>query len=47
MEEGIAYTVRQIDVFRSLGVNGLHLYALNKYEAVARIIKESGIIDYV
>lgn len=43
-EEGMAYTLRQIDKYRALGVNGIHLYALNKYEAVTRLVKESGLI---
>ena len=47
MEEGIEYTIRMIDEYRALGVNGIHLYSLNKTEAVTRIIEESGIVDFV
>ncbi|MBO6147893.1 MAG: methylenetetrahydrofolate reductase [Lachnospiraceae bacterium] len=47
LEEGIAYTIRQIDEYHALGVNGIHLYALNKSEAVTRIAKEAGLIDFV
>ena len=42
MEAGIEYTINQIDQYRAMGVDGIHLYALNKSEAVSRIIKESG-----
>jgi len=31
-EAGIEYTIRQIDEYRALGVNGIHLYALNKWK---------------
>lgn len=40
---GIEYTIRQIDKYRSLGIGGIHLYALNKWEDVSVIVKESGI----
>ena len=39
---GIEYTIRQIDQYRALGVNGIHLYALNKWKDVAEIIDASG-----
>lgn len=39
---GIEYTIKQIDKYRSLGVEGIHLYALNKWQDVSTIIKESG-----
>ena len=39
---GIEYTIRQIDKYRALGVNGIHLYALNKWEDVDTIIRLSG-----
>ena len=29
------------------GINGIHLYDLNKYDDVARIVKESGIVDLI
>lgn len=41
-EQGIEYTIRQIDEYRALGVNGIHLYALNKWKDVSTIIHESG-----
>ena len=41
-EEGIEYTIRQIDEYRALGINGIHLYALNKWKDVAEIINASG-----
>ncbi|NLM84235.1 MAG: 5,10-methylenetetrahydrofolate reductase [Clostridiales bacterium] len=46
-EAGIEYTIRLIDEYRVCGIQGIHLYALNKYEDVARIVKESGIKDMV
>ena len=46
-EAGIEYTIRQIDEYRACGVDGIHLYALNKYDDVARIVKESGIVDLI
>ena len=44
---GIEYTINQIDESRACGVDGIHLYALNKYDDVAYIAKESGLIDLV
>lgn len=46
-EEGIEYTIRQIDQYRACGVDGIHLYALNKFDDVARIARESGIVDSI
>lgn len=43
-EEGIAYTVRQIRSFLDSGVNGIHLYTLNKFPEVELIAKESGLL---
>lgn len=42
-EEGIEYTIKQIDEYRALGVNGIHLYALNKWKDVSEIIDRSGL----
>lgn len=42
-EAGIEYTIRQIDKYRALGVNGIHLYALNKWKDVTEILNRSGI----
>ena len=41
-EQGIEYTIRQIDEYRALGVNGIHMYALNKYKDVSEIIDRAG-----
>ncbi|MDD3614911.1 MAG: methylenetetrahydrofolate reductase [Lachnospiraceae bacterium] len=41
-EAGIEYTINQIDQYRALGVEGIHLYALNKYQDVSEIIERSG-----
>ncbi|MDD3338475.1 MAG: methylenetetrahydrofolate reductase [Lachnospiraceae bacterium] len=41
-EAGIEYTIRQMDQYRALGVDGIHLYALNKYKDVSEIIERSG-----
>lgn len=46
-EAGIEYTIRQIDEYRACGINGIHLYALNKYDDVARIAKEAGLLDLI
>lgn len=46
-EAGLEYTIRLIDEYRASGINGIHLYALNKYEDVARLVRESGIIDLI
>ena len=40
---GIEYTIKQIDEYRALGINGIHLYALNKWKDVTDIINMSGI----
>lgn len=40
---GVEYTIRQIDKYRSLGVEGIHLYAMNKWKDVSQIIERSGI----
>ncbi len=44
-EAGIEYTIKLIDEYRVCGIAGIHLYALNKYDDVARLVKESGIKD--
>ena len=46
-EAGIEYTINQIDEYRACGINGIHLYALNKYDDVARIAKEAGLLDLI
>ena len=44
-EAGMEYTIGLIDEYRACGIDGIHLYALNKYEDVTRLVKESGIVD--
>ena len=44
---GIEYTINQIDEYRACGMDGIHLYALNKYDDVAYIAKAAGLIDLV
>jgi methylenetetrahydrofolate reductase (NADPH) len=44
---GIEYTINQIDEYRACGINGIHLYALNKFEDVAYIAKEAGLLDLI
>ena len=40
---GIEYTIRLLDRYRSLGVNGIHLYAMNKWRDVTDIIQATGL----
>lgn len=42
-EAGIEYTIRQIDEYRACGIEGIHLYALNKWKVVSEIIDRSGL----
>ena len=42
-EAGIEYTIRQIDEYRACGIDGIHLYALNKWKDVSEIIDRSGL----
>ena len=37
------YTVNQIFEYMNAGIDGLHIYALNKWEAVTDIINMAGI----
>ena len=46
-EAGIEYTIDQIAEYRSLGIQGIHLYALNKYKDVSEIIERSGMCTIV
>ena len=46
-EAGIEYTIKQIDKYRALGIDGIHLYALNKWQDVSRIIEESGMATLI
>ncbi len=40
---GLEYTVRQIDRLRMMGIDGLHLYAMNHWEEVDYLVREAGI----
>lgn len=40
---GKEYTVKQIYKFMNAGIDGLHLYSLNKWEDLADILNETGI----
>ena len=42
---GMEYTVNQIREYQDCGINGIHLYALNKYEDVAFIAQEAGLVE--
>ena len=42
---GIEYTIKQIHEYQSCGIDGIHLYALNKFEDVAYISKEAGLLE--
>ena len=42
-DAGIDYTVRQIYQYAALGVNDLHIYALNQSAAVDEILKRAGL----
>ena len=42
-EAGIECTIRQIDEYRACGIEGIHLYALNKWKDVSEIIDRSGL----
>ena len=44
---GIEYTIDQIDQYRACGIDGIHLYALNKFDDVAYIAKEAGLLDLI
>ena len=44
-EAGVEYTIGLIDEYRVCGIAGIHLYALNKFDDVAQLVKESGIKD--
>lgn len=46
-EAGMEYTIKLIDEYRTCGIDGIHLYALNKWEDVTRLVKESGIKDLI
>ena len=42
---GMEYTVKLIDEYRACGIDGIHLYALNKFEAVNELVEMAHLID--
>lgn len=44
-QAGIAYTLLQIERLLKEGVEGMHVFALNKYEDVTRIVLEAGLLS--
>ena len=42
-EAGMEYTIKLIDQYRVAGINGIHLYTMNKYQDISRIVRESGL----
>lgn len=46
-EEGIGYTVNQLHEYMALGVEGIHLYAMNTWQNVTEILNRSGIVTRV
>ncbi len=46
-EEGIEYTVDQILQYMALGVDGIHLYALNTWKNSTEILNKAGIRSVV
>lgn len=45
--EGIDYTVGLLHQYMAEGVEGIHLYTMDKYEDVAEIIKRSGLRSFI
>ena len=43
-KEGIAYTIDQIHQYQQCDINGFHLYSLNKFDDVAYIAREAGLL---
>ena len=43
LEAGIEYTVSQIQHFLKLGIAGIHLYTMNKWQALTKILNGVGI----
>ena len=44
-QAGIDYTIEQIHRYCQCDIAGIHLYALNRYEDVAYIAREAGLLD--
>lgn len=47
MEEGIQFTISQINEYLSLGVDGIHLFTLNKADTITQIIMESDLAKII
>ena len=44
-EEGLAYTAKLIREYLDCDVAGIHLYALNRYDYVAQLARETGLLE--
>ena len=44
-DAGMDYTVQQLNEYIALGVNDLHIYALNQSAAVDEILRRSGLFS--
>ena len=44
---GMEYTIRLIDEYRACGIDGIHLYALNKSDAVKEIAELAHLVDVI
>lgn len=44
-KEGIEYTIDQIRRYQQCDINGFHLYSLNKFDDVAHIAQEAGLLN--
>ena len=44
-KEGTEYTIDQIHQYQQCGINGFHLYSLNKFDDVAYIAREAGLLN--
>ncbi len=40
---GMEYTIRQIEQYKACGVNGIHIYSMNKWQDVSQILLSAGI----
>lgn len=44
---GMEYTIKLMDEYRACDIDGIHLYALNKFDDVNTLVRESGIVDLI
>ena len=44
---GMEFTAGLIDRYRSFGIAGIHLYALNKWEDVTELVRMTGLVDII